>query len=137
MTHLLDTTALLAFILGETGSEKVRALIEDDRCRLAVSVLTKVEFRSRLKSIGRETVFEEEWALHLPLFDAVLDVDERAADLSITLRRACSDRLPMVDALIAATATAHRLTLVHRDAHFRAIPAELVPQVDLLEPANP
>ncbi|CAN5408663.1 hypothetical protein BH23VER1_BH23VER1_01880 [soil metagenome] len=58
MTHLLDTTALLAFILDETGADEVQELIESGQNRLAVSVLTKVEFWARLKSLDRWESFE-------------------------------------------------------------------------------
>jgi len=131
MTHLIDTSALLAFIFGEPGAEQVQALIEDERNHLSVSVLTKVEFWSRLKSLGREEEWEREWALHISLFEAILDVSQAVADRSIALRRACPDRLPTADALIAATAVAHNLILVHRDTHFGSIPERWLRQVDL------
>lgn len=131
MTHLLDTSALLAFILNERGAGQVKALFEDESNGVAVSVLTKVEFWSRLKSIGREAAFGQEWALHLPLFDDVLEVDETVADASIALQRACAQRLPTADALIAATAAAHNLVLVHRDDHFRAVPEALLRQAEI------
>jgi predicted nucleic acid-binding protein len=131
VTHLLDTSALLAFILNETGADRLRPIFEDERHGIAISVLTKVEFWSRLRSIGREAELEREWALHLPLFDAVLGVDEAVADASLSLRRATPRRLPTIDALIAATAATHKLILVHRDVHFRAIPVDLLRRVDL------
>ena len=134
MTHLLDTTALMALMLDETGAEDVQALVNDERTRLAVSVLTKAEVWARLKSLGREVVFEEEWKIILPLFDAVLPVDQAVVDQSIVLRRLTPERLPATDSMIAATAAVHRLVLVHRDEHFRFIPAEVLPSIDLSVP---
>lgn len=90
MTHLLDSSALLAFILGETGAVQVRGLIEDENNRIAVSILAKIELWSVLKSIWRESEFEQEWALHLALFEAVLDVDRAVADFSLSLRLGAS-----------------------------------------------
>lgn len=131
MTHLLDTSAFLAFFFDEKGADPVRSLFEDDRNRIAISVMTKVEFWARLKSLGREADFEREWSLHLPLFSAMLEVDDVVAERSITLRRATSQRLPTTDVIIAATAAVHHLVLVHRDPHLRSIPAEELPQIDL------
>lgn len=109
----------------------MRALFDDDRHRVAVSIITKVEFWTRLKSLGREADFEREWSLLQPLFDAVLGVEEAVAEQAIRLRRATTRRLPTVDALIAATAAVHGLALVHRDPHFRSIPANAFRQLDL------
>ncbi len=131
MTYLLDTSALLAFFLGEWGAEPVRALFDDNRHRVAISVITKVEFWTRLKSLGREADFEREWSMLQPLFDAVLEVDDAVAEQAIRLRCATPQRLPTVDALIAATAAVHGLTLVHRDPHFREIPPNAFQQLDL------
>jgi predicted nucleic acid-binding protein len=131
MTHLFDTTALLALMLRESGSEQVQALFEDDRTSAGVSVLTKAEIWARLKSLGREADFEEEWEVLRSLFDGVLPVDEGVVDQSIALRRAAPERLPTTDALIAATAASHGVVLVHRDAHMRTIPRTYLTQLDL------
>ncbi|MEX2579583.1 MAG: PIN domain-containing protein [Verrucomicrobiales bacterium] len=133
MTHLLDTTALLALMLDEAGGERVETLIDDDQVEVAISVLTKAETWARLKSLGREAAFEEEWRILLPLFGAVLEVDEGVVDASLSLRGLATSRLPSMDALIAGTAVRHQLILVHRDAHFRAIPEEELPSIDLTE----
>lgn len=134
MTHLLDATALLALMLDEFGADDVQALVDDERTCLAVSVLTKAEVWARLKALGREAVFEEEWMLILSLFDAVLPVDLAVVDQSVALRRGTPERLPTTDSIIAATAAVHGLVLVHRDAHFRSIPAGLLPSIDLPVP---
>jgi predicted nucleic acid-binding protein len=44
---------------------------------------------------------------------------------------------PMLDALIAATASLHDAALVHRDPHFRAILGSLMRQLDLGETGRP
>jgi predicted nucleic acid-binding protein len=131
VTHLLDTSAFLAFFFDEKGARQVRSLFEDDHARIVISVMTKVEFWARLKSLAREVDFEREWDLVLPLFDAVLGIDDAVAERSLTLRRAASQRLPTIDALIAATAAVHGLVLVHRDPHFRSIPTNQLQQTDL------
>ncbi len=131
MTHLLDSSALLAHYFEEQGSEQVRKLFEDEDAPMLLSVLSVSEFWARLKSEGHEADFENEWKLQQEIFDRILDVDWHVTERAIAIRRATSSRLPMVDALIAATASLHNAVLVHRDPHFRAIPAKLLRQFDL------
>ncbi len=40
MTHLLDTSALLAHYLAETGAERVQALFEDAAVEAGASILS-------------------------------------------------------------------------------------------------
>lgn len=131
MTHLLDTSALLVFLLGEPGADHVQALFDDERNSIAASVLTKSELWARLKSLGSESKFGMIWAENRKMFEAILPVTEDVAEASNTLRERCANRIPMADALIAATAIVHGLTLVHRDAHMQGIPARLLRQIDL------
>jgi len=131
MTHLLDTSAFLAFFFDEKGSEQVRSLFEDNDNKVAISVLTRLEFWARLKALRREKNFETEWHLTTSLFDAILGIDDAVADCAVALRRLATRRLPTIDALIAATASVRGLVLVHRDPHFRAIPATRLAQLDL------
>jgi len=131
MTHLFDTTAVLVLMLQEPGVNRVHALFDDDHTSAAISVLTKAETWARLKNLGRDAEFEEEWNVLLGLFDAVLPVDGIVVDQSIALRRATRKRLPTTDSLIAATAKAHGLVLVHRDSHFLSIPPNLLATIDL------
>ena len=49
MTHLLDTSALLAHYLAEPGAERVQSLLEDDAVVLGVSILALYEFELRLQ----------------------------------------------------------------------------------------
>lgn len=131
MTHLLDTSAFLAFFFNEEGGGRVGDLFQEENHAVAFSSLSIVEFWSRLHAIGEEQIFEEEWKLHQPLFEAVLEVDGRVAERAVVIRRHTPTRVPTIDSLIAATASLHDLVLVHREPHFRAIPASLLRQLDL------
>ena len=62
-----------------------------------------------------------------------LPVDRLTAEAAWQLRQATPDRLPLVDALIAATARVADAVLVHKDPHMSRIPAGLVRQVALPE----
>lgn len=134
MTHLLDTSAVLALYFGEPGADRVRDLLADPQHSVTLSVLTAAEFSSRLRAEGAEEAFESDWDRLSDLVSAVLPVSLTVVRRSIALRQAATARLPLVDALIAATAAESGAVLVHRDPHFASIPKTLLSQEAL--PAN-
>ena len=71
------------------------------------------------------------WENYSALFSKVLAADAPIAHRAIQLRAATPQRLPTVDALIAATAAEHDLILVHRDPHLSAIPTASLQQMRL------
>jgi predicted nucleic acid-binding protein len=131
MSYLLDSSALLAYYFGEAGGERVRDLLSDDSVVVGISVLTMGEFWSRLHAEGWENVFPAEWQSISELLSEIHPVSLAVVAKSLELRSAATGRLPQVDALIAATALSLGATLVHRDPHFAAIPAELLKQETL------
>ena len=131
MTYLLDSSAWLAHLFGEPGVEEVTLLFDAPYTRVSVSALSLPEVYARLKAIGRENRWAEVWDAYAQLFVAVIPVDEPIAHQAIRLRASTPQRLPTIDGLIAATALARGLTLVHRDPHMTAIPMTELRQVQL------
>lgn len=131
MTYLFDTSAWLAHLFGEPGVAEIGTIFDDPQARVSISVLSLPEMYGRLKALNRQ----EEWAsvreIYAALFSRTLDVDEPIAQAAIVLRAGTTPRLPTVDALIAATAVVHKLTLVHRDPHIAAILDERLRQMKL------
>lgn len=127
----IDSSAFLAFFFGEPGQELVSRLLSDEAAEVGVSALTSLEVWARLKAEGRPESFEREWNEHLPLFEAVVAVDAEVCGRAVEIRAATRERLPTIDAVIAASASVHDAVLVHRDPHFRAIPARFLRQVFL------
>ena len=128
MTHLLDSSAFFAFFFDEPGRHRVEELLREPAVDAGLSVLTSVELWARLKAEECDETFEQEWEDHLPLFERIIPVDLPLCLKAITLRRAATARLPVIDALIAAAAVEHDAVLVHRDPHFKSIPAHLLKQ---------
>lgn len=135
MTHLLDTSAVLAHARGEPGAERVQQLFEQEDGSLLVCSVTLAELARRLRELGASP--EEAWE-HISSYreavDEVVPIDEVVAREGDRLSLAATARVPLVDALIAAAATTRQAVLVHRDAHMRGFSAELVPQLDLEAP---
>ena len=131
MTHLLDSSAWLAHVLGEPGVEQVNALFDDPSVTLYLSALSLPEVYARFNALGRKAHWAKMWTSYADLFAKVLPVDQAVAEQAILLRAATPKRLPTIDALIAATAVVHELTLVRRDPHLAAIPANALSQLSL------
>lgn len=131
MMYLFDTSAWLAHLFGEPGVAEITAIFDDPQAQVSISVLSLPEMYGRLKALNRQ----EEWAsvreIYAALFSKTLVVDEQIAQAAIVLRAGTTPRLPTIDALIAATALVHKLTLVHRDPHIAAIADERLRQMKL------
>ena len=123
VTHVLDTSAALAGILGEPGAERVRAILTDPGLSVGVSVLTLYEIyttslhRTGSEESARETVNDLREAV-----SEILPVTESVLEVAFALRRRSAARIALADLLIAATAAQQGAVLVHRDPHFAALP---------------
>ncbi len=132
MRYLLDTSALLAHYRQEAGWEAVQSLFETVEAELLIATVSLPEFGRRLRELGAtETEVEETLANYELLFTELVSVDTAVAKAAFTIGCRTPQRLPLVDALIAAAAQAKEAILVHRDAHMRAIPSSLIDQQDL------
>jgi len=132
MRYVLDTSALLAHHRQEAGWPAVQALFEADEAELILASVSLAEFGRRLRELGAtETEAETVLASYQLLFGEVAPIDTATARAAFVLGCRTPRRLPLLDALIAAVAQIKGATLVHRDEHMRAIPAELIRQQDL------
>lgn len=128
MMVLLDSSAWLAHLFGEPGMEEVNQIFEEESAEVSISTVSIPEVCARLTALGRQDRWPQVWAIYSDLFTRILPVDEAVAHEAVALREGSAVRLPTVDALIAATAAVHGLTLVHRDPHMTGIPADLLSQ---------
>ena len=134
VTHVLDTSAILAHYFDEPGAEMVERLWEDSRNRVAICILTLPELKGRLaEEVPDRREVERAFSQYVDELTASLVVDRKAAQSAMLLRESVDVRLPLVDAVIAGCAHAHSAVLVHRDPHLAAISHGLVAQVVLPE----
>ncbi len=52
MTHLFDTSAILAHHLAESGADRVQVLFEEETNYVGICVLSFLEFEVRLREMG-------------------------------------------------------------------------------------
>jgi predicted nucleic acid-binding protein len=130
--YLLDTNVISEVSKREQGDRNVVAWYESmEPDSLCISALVIGEIRAgveklRLRHAARAAAFERQLVLVADLFsDRILGIDRRVAEEWGRLN--ARHRRPAVDALIAATALAHQLVVVTRNARdFAATGAEIV-----------
>ena len=131
MTHLLDSSAWLAHLFGGPGVDEVTLLLDDPENQLNISALSIPEVFARLKFMDRQSHWTEVWEIYSHLFTKVIPAGDAVAHQAVQLRATTPERMPTIDALIAATALVHQLTLVHRDPHMTAISSPELDQMRL------
>jgi predicted nucleic acid-binding protein len=132
ISHVLDTSALLAHYFDEPGAGLVAEIWSDASARVAISAVTVAELKGRLRLEITENAEAARAAdAYLNELTTCLPVDRATAEIAWQLRQATPERLPLVDALVAATARAAGAVLVHKDPHMSQIPADLVRQISL------
>lgn len=127
MTALLDTSALLVHLFREPGGEHVQAILADPSNRILIPSVCITELARRLHALGNSPDEARSTSLsYASLAEEVVPVDTAAAVRAFDLSLLGSGRLPLVDSVIAACASLNEATLIHRDAHFRALPQSLL-----------
>ena len=132
VTHVLDTSAIVAHYFDEPGAEMVERLWHDPRNRIGLCVLSMPELKGRLTvEVDDPEEVDRTLRQYVDELTISLVVDRRAAGSAVLLRESAGTRLPLVDAVIAGCAHVHSAVLVHRDPHLASIPRELVAQMVL------
>lgn len=135
MTFLLDTSALLVLYRKEAEVDRVLALFDDPQHDILLSTVSVAEFGRKLRELGKDREeIEDTLDQFMQLFSHVVPLDEAVARASLRLVENVPLRLPMADSLIAASALVHEACLVHKDKHMAAIPPEVLPTLNLVQP---
>lgn len=106
MTHILDTSAVLAQYFDEPGADRVDALLRDPATVVGISVLTLYEMSSAIWHQTRSLAACREAVAGLRLaISKSLPVSEEIVEIALELRHNDSARIALADCCIAATAT--------------------------------
>ncbi len=129
---LLDTTALLAHYRQETGDVMVHELLVDDGNDILICAFSITEMAWRLQALGAIAEDARKVALeYAGLATEVIGVDMALALRAFEIGNVSTERLPLVDAIIASAALLNNAVLVHRDRHFSLLSTDLLPQLFL------
>src|SRR5205809_4926735 len=123
MSHLLDTNVVSEGMKPQPNAGVIAwmSTVDEDRVYISVVTLTELRYGIERRPAGNRRKRLEDWLQHeLPRrFDGrILPIDETIADASgrIVARREAAGRpIDAMDALLAATAEVHHLTLVTRN----------------------
>lgn len=132
MTHLLDTSAILAHFLDEPGADQVEVLLAGGADVAGLAAPSWAELDRRLQELIPDAAEAARVLRHYTRsLCGFIAVDEAAVLAAMKIRAVCASRLPLVDALIAGCAACHGLTLVHRDSHMDCVPPDQVAVIRL------
>jgi predicted nucleic acid-binding protein len=125
-TTVLDSFALLAFLRGEAGDDKVAALLEKAGERDTPMQMTEVNYAEVKYMVIRKDGAErwEEIARELPTLPIEFHPATRAlADLAADFK--ARHKLSLADAFAAALAKEKKADLVTGDPEFKAVEKEI------------
>lgn len=127
MNYLLDTSALLAHYRGESGASRVQEMFDDLEKRIFIASITITEFSRRMAELGASG-HDIDAAIfgYGRMFAQVVSIDEAIALAAFQLGQRAASRIPLADALIAASAASQKAVLVHRDPHFQSLPTDFL-----------
>jgi predicted nucleic acid-binding protein len=128
--YLFDSSALVAHALDLPGAAEMQTLIEDDSNDLFLSALSLFELAGVLKQQGAADKVSAYWEAYRQCA-TVVPADADLARTAWEMREAIGRRIPLADAIIAASARTCQAILVHRDQHLAQIPESLIPQIRL------
>lgn len=132
MNYLLDTSALLAHYREETGADRVQELFHAPENSILLASISITEFSRRMAELGApDQDIDAAVFGYDRLFDEVVPIDKGIAKAAFQLGQSASSRLPLADALIAASAASRQAVLVHRDSHFQLLPSDFLVQEKL------
>jgi len=118
---LLDTNVVIGLLKQQAAAIALIETHQFDLSKAAVSQITRMEL------LGFPNLAPEEEAAILDLLSncRVMLIDEAVERQAIRLRRTSHCKLP--DAIVAATALVHRLTLLTLDQRLEKLTAQLSP----------
>ena len=132
ITHVLDTSAILAHYFQEPGAEKVHALLADNAVEAGLPALALLDLKSRLAATVPDAaeahrafqLYSEELIAAIPVTRAIVEDAE-------ALLAQPAHQLTLLEAIAAATARQERAVLVHRDPNLARLPDGLLQQCAL------
>jgi predicted nucleic acid-binding protein len=137
LRFLLDTSAMLAHNRQESGWMPVQELLEGTESVVLAATVSLTEFARRLHELGATPQEARRLAEeYRELLDDLVPIDDQVALAAFEIACQTPERLPLVDALIAAAAREQGACLVHRDRHMAQIPSGVVEQLDLAKQAG-
>ncbi len=116
-THVVDACALIAYLKGEQGNERLAELLADETNTLAIHILNLCEVYCCYYRTDGQAQAQVAWDNASRILQICSPIDEAFAKLAA--RWKVEQGLPMLDAVAAATAEKYACTILTTDhTHF-------------------
>jgi predicted nucleic acid-binding protein len=120
MNYLLDSCALISYILGESEAEKMKDLLFDSKNSF---FLNYVNYGEVLFVLGKNGLKKEKLEIIKENLKSFLDIKFLSTDDFDTIEMAADYKidggLSYFDALILACSNKHNLTIITKDSEFK------------------
>lgn len=132
ITHVLDTSAILAHYFDEPGAEQVNALLTDNAVEVGVSAIALLDLKSRLSaSVSDLAEARRAYRLYAEELIAAIPVTREIVAAAEEILQQTHGQLTLLEAVAAATARNEHAILVHRDPNLARLPGSLLQQCAL------
>lgn len=122
ITHVFDTSSLLAHFFHEPGAEQVHALLADNSAEIALPALALIDLKSRLTTtVGDAQEAARAFHLYADELVTIVPVTREIVARAETLLAAPDNRLTLLEAIVAATAQQEGAVLVHRSPNLASL----------------
>ena len=132
ITHVFDTTAILAHYFHQPGAEQVNDLLTDNSVEVGLPATELLELKSQLERTLPDSA-EARRAFHLYADELIttLPITRTIATRAESLLEKTDGTLDQREAILAATAHEENAILVHRNPHLARLPATFLQQCAL------
>lgn len=132
ITHVFDTTAILAHYFHETGAEQVNDLLADNSVEIGIPAIELLELKSQLaRTLPNAAEAHRAFHLYADELITTLPVTREVITRAITIQQKAADPLSFLEAILAATAQNENAVLVHRHPRLARLPSPLIQQCAL------
>ncbi len=132
ITHVFDTSAILAHYFQEPGAEQVHALLADNAVEAGLSAIALLDLKSKLvASVPDAAEAHRAFQLYSEELIAAIPVTRDIVEAAEALLARAGHTLTLLEAIAAATAQREGAILVHRDPNIARLPDGLLQQCAL------
>ncbi len=122
ITHVFDTSALLAHFFHEPGAEQVHALLADNSAEIGLPALALLDLKARLTStVGDAQEAARAFHLYADELVTILPVTREIVAKAEAMLGQPDNPLSLLEAIVAATAQQEGALLVHRSRNLASL----------------
>jgi predicted nucleic acid-binding protein len=132
ITHVFDTTAILAHYFHQPGAEQVNDLLAANSVEVGIPASELLELKSQLaRTLPDPTEARRAFHLYADELITTLPVTRTIITRAVGILEKADGQLDQREAILAATAHDENAVLVHRNPRLARLPATILQQCAL------